>query len=154
VTWEEYGVKKNVKITVIKDVNDGISSVHNDDVVFVTDIAVNATLVDVVNKAKADGKLLSGATISESYQLDGDDISSTPVDANCYVPYNQENVVLIFESREDHIVMQSYEQKSKGAVRVRVIHTLIIVGLLVTFASLVTVILVMIKPKTRNSAIV
>jgi len=148
------GVEKNVKISVIEDVKAGISSVHNDDVVFVTDIAVNATLVDVVNKAKADGKLLSSASIAESYQLNGDDISSTPVDANCYVPYNQENVVLKFESREDYIVMQRYEQKTKAAVRVKVIHTLIIVGLLVTFASIVTVILVMIKPKARNSAIV
>jgi len=97
-TWNEYGIKKNVTVTLTEEVNAALQRAHYDNVVHVRHLEANATLTDVLKKAETEGNLKFDAAFSELhvewYILDGEVMSSTSVGQNCYVPADGENVLL------------------------------------------------------------
>lgn len=112
-TWD--GLKKNVTLKVTGD----SMSKDADDMVYVISSVVNATLIDVMNKAVEETNFTYNATYNSKYGyfitsingltakspewwhiLGGDDNISIPVGASCYVPENGEQVLFKIDSTE------------------------------------------------------
>jgi len=129
MTWDEYSPSKAVTITLTEE--SGARS-DNNSVLHITNLAVNATLIDVLSKSQAGGYLTDDAAFSGGFViksvsgltvnwtqgrmweiLDSKEISRTIIDVGCNVPANGVNVLFRLETLIGKLLNNDHQGKKQ-----------------------------------------